>query len=70
MRRTRGLNLGTDAGRDGSYRWLLWSIGDGLNERPTRLNTHTHTRPVAGRGGDPVDMPDSEGHFVRIHTLS
>jgi catechol 2,3-dioxygenase-like lactoylglutathione lyase family enzyme len=29
----------------------------------------SHTRPVAGRDGDAADVPDPDGHIVRIHTL-
>jgi hypothetical protein len=28
-----------------------------------------HGTPVAGRNGDAVDVPDPDGHLVRIHTL-
>lgn len=28
-----------------------------------------HGQPVAGRGGDAVDVPDPDGHLIRIHTL-
>jgi catechol 2,3-dioxygenase-like lactoylglutathione lyase family enzyme len=29
-----------------------------------------HGQPVAGRGGDAVDVPDPDGHLVRVHTLA
>lgn len=29
----------------------------------------THGTPFAGRGGDAVDVPDPDGHLVRLHTL-
>ena len=28
-----------------------------------------HSEPVTGRGGDAVDVPDPDGHLVRLHTL-
>jgi catechol 2,3-dioxygenase-like lactoylglutathione lyase family enzyme len=28
-----------------------------------------HSDPVPGRGGDAADVPDPDGHIVRIHTL-
>ncbi|MDQ1662576.1 MAG: hypothetical protein QOJ68_2556 [Blastococcus sp.] len=28
-----------------------------------------HGSPFAGRGGDAVDVPDPDGHLVRLHTL-
>ena len=48
-------DLGRDAGRDGSYRWLLWSTGDGLNELPPA--SPPTPGPVADRGGDPSTCP-------------
>ena len=37
----------------------------------TRLDVRgiAHGTPFAGRGGDAVDVPDPDGHLVRIHTL-
>ena len=29
----------------------------------------SHGAPFAGRGGDAVDVPDPDGHLVRLHTL-
>jgi len=42
-----------------------------LDELLSRLDTAgvAHGQPVAGRGGDAVDIPDPDGHIVRIHTL-
>jgi catechol 2,3-dioxygenase-like lactoylglutathione lyase family enzyme len=42
-----------------------------LDELLARLDTRGigHTVPVAGRGGDAVDVPDPDGHVVRVHTL-
>jgi catechol 2,3-dioxygenase-like lactoylglutathione lyase family enzyme len=42
-----------------------------LDELLVRLDTAgiEHGTPVAGRGGDAVDVPDPDGHLVRIHTL-
>jgi catechol 2,3-dioxygenase-like lactoylglutathione lyase family enzyme len=42
-----------------------------LDELLTRLDGRgiAHGTPVAGRGGDAVDVPDPDGHLVRIHTL-
>ena len=28
-----------------------------------------HGEPGRGRGGDAVDVPDPDGHLLRIHTL-
>jgi catechol 2,3-dioxygenase-like lactoylglutathione lyase family enzyme len=28
-----------------------------------------HSDPISGRGGDAADVPDPDGHIVRIHTL-
>jgi catechol 2,3-dioxygenase-like lactoylglutathione lyase family enzyme len=36
----------------------------GLDERGVG-----HGSPFAGRGGDAVDVPDPDGHLVRLHTL-
>ena len=35
------------------------------------LDTRDITRgePFTGRGGDAVDVPDPDGHVVRVHTL-
>jgi catechol 2,3-dioxygenase-like lactoylglutathione lyase family enzyme len=42
-----------------------------LDELLVRLDTAgiEHGTPVAGRNGDAVDVPDPDGHLVRIHTL-
>jgi catechol 2,3-dioxygenase-like lactoylglutathione lyase family enzyme len=43
-----------------------------LDELLVRLDTAgiEHGTPVAGRGGDAVDVCDPDGHLVRIHTLA
>jgi catechol 2,3-dioxygenase-like lactoylglutathione lyase family enzyme len=42
-----------------------------LDELLSRLDAVgiAHGTPGAGRGGDAVDVPDPDGHLVRIHTL-
>jgi catechol 2,3-dioxygenase-like lactoylglutathione lyase family enzyme len=42
-----------------------------LDDLLSRLDEHGigHGTPVAGRGGDAVDVPDPDGHLVRLHTL-
>lgn len=42
-----------------------------LDELLARLDRRliAHGTPAAGRGGDAVDVPDPDGHLVRIHTL-
>jgi catechol 2,3-dioxygenase-like lactoylglutathione lyase family enzyme len=41
---------------------------DELLERLDRLGV-AHGRPFPGRRGDTVDVPDPDGHLVRVHTL-
>jgi catechol 2,3-dioxygenase-like lactoylglutathione lyase family enzyme len=43
-----------------------------LDELLAQLDTRGigHTMPVAGRGGDAVDVPDPDRHLVRVHTLA
>jgi catechol 2,3-dioxygenase-like lactoylglutathione lyase family enzyme len=43
-----------------------------LQELLDRLDRRgiAHGTPVPGRGGDAVDVPDPDGHLVRIHTLA
>jgi catechol 2,3-dioxygenase-like lactoylglutathione lyase family enzyme len=42
-----------------------------LDELLTRLDTRgiDHGQPVVGHRGDAVDVPDPDGHLIRIHTL-
>lgn len=42
-----------------------------LDELLARLELHGigHTDPVAGHRGDAADVPDPDGHIIRIHTL-
>jgi catechol 2,3-dioxygenase-like lactoylglutathione lyase family enzyme/uncharacterized protein (DUF1330 family) len=42
-----------------------------LDELLARLDTRgiAHGEPFAGRGGDAVDVPDPDGHLIRVHTL-
>jgi catechol 2,3-dioxygenase-like lactoylglutathione lyase family enzyme len=42
----------------------LDAVLDDLDERGV-----AHGSPLAGRGGDAVDVPDPDGHLVRLHTL-
>ena len=42
----------------------LDAVLDRLDERGV-----DHGLPFAGRGGDAVDVPDPDGHLVRLHTL-
>jgi catechol 2,3-dioxygenase-like lactoylglutathione lyase family enzyme len=42
----------------------LDAVLDRLDERGV-----DHGAPFAGRGGDAVDVPDPDGHLVRLHTL-
>jgi catechol 2,3-dioxygenase-like lactoylglutathione lyase family enzyme len=44
---------------------------DDLDQLLARLDARAiaHGTPVVGRGGDAVDVPDPDGHLVRIHTL-
>jgi catechol 2,3-dioxygenase-like lactoylglutathione lyase family enzyme len=42
----------------------LDAVLDRLNERHI-----THGSPFPGHGGDAVDVPDPDGHLIRLHTL-
>jgi catechol 2,3-dioxygenase-like lactoylglutathione lyase family enzyme len=42
----------------------LDAVLDRLDERGV-----AHGTPRAGRGGDAVDVPDPDGHLIRLHTL-
>ena len=42
----------------------LDAVLEGLDQRGVH-----HGFPFAGRGGDAVDVPDPDGHVVRLHTL-
>jgi catechol 2,3-dioxygenase-like lactoylglutathione lyase family enzyme len=41
---------------------------DAVLDRLDEQGLH-HGSPFAGRGGDAVDVPDPDGHLVRLHTL-
>jgi catechol 2,3-dioxygenase-like lactoylglutathione lyase family enzyme len=41
---------------------------DAVLDRLDEQGVH-HRTPFAGRGGDAVDVPDPDGHLVRLHTL-
>jgi hypothetical protein len=43
-----------------------------LNEPLARLDTRgiSHAMPVPGRGRDAVNVPDTDRHLVRVHTLA
>jgi catechol 2,3-dioxygenase-like lactoylglutathione lyase family enzyme len=42
----------------------LDAVLDRLDERGVE-----HSSPFPGRGGDAVDVPDPDGHLIRLHTL-